>query len=115
MSYVRALSFRQIKNKDTDLRRYVCYLRKVVKSEVKTYVSSQLSMALHMGHSSSSISVSFWSKIKRFIKPSASSLHGFISPTGEIIKDPNLMCDLAADYYENFFVEQKILFTLIPT
>ena len=50
-----------------------------------------------------SISVSFWSKVKRFIKPSSSSLVGFISSSNQVVKDSMSMCDIAADFYQDFF------------
>jgi hypothetical protein len=103
MSYVRALSFRLIRTNNSELKKHVYYLKKQVKAELKMFVSSHLSSALHMRHSSSSLSVSFWSKVKRFIKPSSSSLVGFISPSGVIIKDSVGMCDTGADFYEDFF------------
>ena len=103
MSYVRALSLRHLRTKDIELKKQVCYLRKIVKNELQLFVSSQLSSALHLRHTTSPISVSFWSKAKRFIKPSSSSLNGFISSSGEIVKDPHEMCDQAADFYENLF------------
>ena len=56
-----------------------------------------------MRHTSSSISVSFWSKVKRFIKPSSSSVVGFISYSGQVVKDSMRVCDIAADFYEDFF------------
>ena len=107
MSYVRALSFRHLRTKNIELKKQVqvCYLRRIIKNELQLFVSSQLSSALHLRHTTSSISVSFWSKAKRFIKPSSSSssLNGFISSSGEIVKDPHKMCDQAADFYENLF------------
>jgi hypothetical protein len=60
-----------------------------------------------MRHASSNISVSFWSRVKRFIKPSSSSLNGFISSSGKIVKDSIKMCDLAANFYEDFFSKSE--------
>ncbi|CAF3803509.1 unnamed protein product [Rotaria magnacalcarata] len=103
MSYVRALSFRQCRTKNSELKKQVYYLRKQVKYELKLFISSKLSYTLQMRRISSLISVSFWSRVKRFIKPSSSSLHGFISSSGKIVKDSNKMCDLAANFYEGLF------------
>ncbi|CAF1585712.1 unnamed protein product, partial [Adineta steineri] len=47
--------------------------------------------------------VSFWSKAKRFIKPTSFSLNGFIVSSGAIVNDSIGMCDIAADFYEDFF------------
>ncbi|CAF4285306.1 unnamed protein product, partial [Adineta steineri] len=40
---------------------------------------------------------------KRFIKPTSSSLNGFIVSSGAIVNDSIGMCDIAADFYEDFF------------
>jgi hypothetical protein len=50
----------------------------------------------------------FWSKCKKFIKPS-SSVHAFISPGGGIEKDSHRMCEVAADFYESFFKKSNIV------
>ncbi len=107
MSYVRALSFRQCRTKNSELKKQVYYLRKQVKYELKLFISSKLSSTLQMRHTSSSISVSFWSRVKRFIKPSSSSLNGFISSAGEIVKDSIKMCYLAANFYEDSFCKSE--------
>jgi hypothetical protein len=36
-----------------------------------------------------------------------SSLYGFIRTNGEISKNPDVMCEIAADYYEDFFKEPE--------
>ncbi|CAF5149268.1 unnamed protein product, partial [Rotaria magnacalcarata] len=45
----------------------------------------------------------FWSKTKRHFRQVSSSLRGFLSPSGEIIKDSQIMADMAADHYEGLF------------
>jgi hypothetical protein len=60
-----------------------------------------------MRHTSSPISVAFWSKTKRFFKSSASSLKGFILPNGEVVQDVEQMLEMAATHYENLFLEPK--------
>ncbi|CAF4464623.1 unnamed protein product, partial [Rotaria sp. Silwood2] len=37
------------------------------------------------------------------------SLHAFITPSGQITKDPKEMCEIAADFYENFFRKSDML------
>ncbi|CAF4239897.1 unnamed protein product, partial [Adineta steineri] len=103
MSYVRALSFRQKRTKSLDLKREVCYLWKIIKNELNFFLSSQLSYALQLRHAKSPISVSFWSKAKRFIKPTSSSLNDFIVFSSAIVNDSIRMCDIAANFYEDFF------------
>ena len=103
MSAVRALSFRQMRTRSVELKTQVRYLRKMVKKELRCFVASQLSAVLHLRHTSSSVSVSFWSKTKRFIKPPAASLRAFLSPAGDAVKDSGRMAEMAADFYENLF------------
>jgi len=103
MSYERALSFRQMRTKSVELKNEVRYLRKAAKSALRGFVSFQLYTTLQLRHSSSPISVSFWSRTKRFIKPVSSSLNAFISPTGVAVTDSNQMSEIVADYYEELF------------
>jgi len=51
----------------------------------------------------------FWNKCKKYLKPSSSSLHGLINPAGQVIKDPNEICNVAADYYEVFFRKSSVI------
>ena len=109
LSYIRALSFRQLRTKCSALKKEVCYLKKIAKKELNLFYASQLDNLLRLRNSSSSSSNSFWYRSKRFLKPSSSSLHAFIDTSGQIIKECNHMCDLAADYYENFFKASNIV------
>ncbi|CAF0971151.1 unnamed protein product [Rotaria magnacalcarata] len=108
LSYIRALSFRRMRTKNIELKNHVNDLRKIAKLELQKFISSQLSLALGHRHTSSSISVNFWSETKRFIKPSSSSLNALLSQTGEVVYDSSKMSELAADYYEDFFVNPRI-------
>ena len=45
----------------------------------------------------------FWNKTKRHFRHISSSLRGFETPDGEIIKDPQSMANTVADYYEELF------------
>ena len=56
-----------------------------------------------MRHTSSPISVSFWSNTKRYFKPITSMINGLILPDGSITKDPTIMATVGAKYYEKFF------------
>ena len=64
---------------------------------------------LHLRTTSAPISVSFWSKTKRYLKPSSSSLHALIDPLGNIIREPEIMCEVAATFYEDFFKQQEVV------
>ena len=98
LSYIRALTFRQIKIRDVTLKHIICKLRKIAKKELKAFVSYQLSFTLAMRHTSTPISVSFWSKTKRYFKPTSSMLHGFIGQDGSIIKDLTSMAEAGDEY-----------------
>ena len=100
MSFVRAMSFRQKRTRDTDLKNLVRRWRKFIKGALKNFVASQLSTSLRLRFSATSASISFWSKIKRGLKPDSSRLRALISPSGEVVKDAKGMCETAADHYE---------------
>ncbi|CAF4984708.1 unnamed protein product [Rotaria sp. Silwood1] len=72
------------------------------KSELKSFFSSLLSSTLNLRNTSSPAAVLFWSKCKKYLKPSSSTVHALIAPSGHIIKDTKEMCEVAADFYENF-------------
>ena len=103
MSFVRAMSFRQKRNRDADLKNLVRHWRKYIKYALKNFVASRLSSSLRLRFSATSASVSFWSKVKRGLKPNSSSLRALISPSGEVVKDAKGMCETAADHYEALF------------
>ena len=67
MSYVRALSFRQLKTRNPALKNKVSFFKKIVRKELKYLRSHQLSTMLHLRNTSAPISVSFWSKTKRYL------------------------------------------------
>ena len=64
---------------------------------------------LHLRNTSAPIFVSFWSKTKRYLKPSSSSLHALIDPLGNIIREPKILCKVAANFYEDFFKQQEVV------
>ncbi|CAF4531420.1 unnamed protein product [Rotaria socialis] len=109
MSYVRALSFRALRTKSSELKVEMRCLRKIAKLELKSFLSRQLSLALRLRNTSSPISVSFWSRTKRFLKPSSSTIHVFVDSAEQIIRAPDKMCELAADFYEDFFKKQEVV------
>ena len=109
LSYIRALSFRQLRAKCSVLKKEVCYLKKIAKKALNLFYASQLDNLLRLRNSYSSSSNSFWYRSKRFLRPSFFPLHAFIDTSGQIIKECNHMCDLAADYYENFFKVSNIV------
>ena len=84
-------------------------LKNIAKTELKKFFSSQLSSILQVRNTSSPAASFFWSRCKKFIKPSSSSVHAFISPGGVIEKDSSRMCEIAADFYENFFKKSNIV------
>ena len=110
MSCTRSLSFRQKRTGEIGLINIVKCRRNFAKKALKQFLSDQLASFLASRNSSSPLSLSFWSRIKKFMKSSSSSLHGFILPHKEVIKTPNKMCEVAADYYENFFKESEDIY-----
>ncbi|CAF1456150.1 unnamed protein product [Rotaria magnacalcarata] len=51
----------------------------------------------------------FWSKCRKYLKPSSSYVHAFITPSGNVVKNNKEMCEVAADFYENFFKKSNIV------
>jgi hypothetical protein len=109
LSYIRALSFRQMRTKCTELKNEVYFLRKIVKNELRDFFSSQLSSILRLRNTASLAASFFWSRSEKYLKPSFSSVHAFLPPSGQIIKDIEIMCDVAADFYEIFFKKSDII------
>ncbi|CAF0906163.1 unnamed protein product [Adineta steineri] len=110
LSFIRALSFRQMRIECSELRNEVNCLRKIAKKELKNFFSSNLSFVLRFRNSSSPAGNFFWSRTKKHLKPSSSSsVHALIDSSGKANKDPVLMCEVAADYYENFFRKSEII------
>ena len=109
LSYIRALSFRHSRSKCPFLKKEVLCLRRYAKHELNRFFSSQLDSCLRTRYSSSPAAVSFWCRSKHHIKPSSSSLNAFIDSSGKMINDSERMCDMAADYYEDFFKSSNIV------
>jgi len=63
---------------------------------------------LQYRNSSLPIASDFWSKCKRHLKSSSSSIFAFISPNGDTVKDANGMCEIGANFYENLFKKSII-------
>jgi hypothetical protein len=114
MSHTRALSFRQKRTGEIELKNVVKCRRKIAKYDLKRFLSNQLALSLAARNTSSPLSVSFWSRVKKFMKPASSSLHGFFLPNGEVVKNPEKMCEIAADYYEDFFKEPENIYRPHP-
>ncbi|CAF4683207.1 unnamed protein product, partial [Rotaria sp. Silwood2] len=109
LSYIRALSFRQIRTKCFMLKKEVLFLKKIAKKELNHFFTSKLDYLLHVRNSSSLAAIYFWHKSKHCLKPSSSSIHALINTSGEIIRENEQMCELAADYYESFFKSSNII------
>ncbi|CAF3804835.1 unnamed protein product [Rotaria sp. Silwood1] len=109
LSYIRALSFRQIRTKCFILKKEVLFLKKIAKYELNRFFSSKLDYLLHVRNSSSPAAISFWHKSKRCLITSSSTIHALVNTSGEIIRENEQMCELAADYYESFFKSSNII------
>ncbi|CAF4498902.1 unnamed protein product, partial [Rotaria sp. Silwood2] len=86
----------------------------MAKKELKVFLLNQLSSSLLARNTSSHLSVSFWSRTKKFMKSSSSSLYGFILPNGEVINEAEKMRELGADHYENLFKEPENVYRPHP-
>ena len=105
MSYTRALSFRQKRTGDIMLKNMVITRRNTTKLFLKQFLSHRLSSLLATRNTNSPLSISFWSRTKKYMRTPSSTIHAFILPNNEITQDPAVMCEAAADYYEDFFKE----------
>lgn len=76
MSHTRALSFRQKKTGDLELKEVVNERRRIGRRELKGFLSSYLSLALAERNSASTTASTFWSSTRRFMKAKASTLQG---------------------------------------
>lgn len=103
MARTRALSFKQKRTGDMELQNIVKQRRKYAKSELKRFLANKLSSTMSTRNTPSHQSLSFWSNIKRAMKSSASSLQGFTLNSTSVTNDPETMCAMAADHYEESF------------
>ncbi|CAF1576130.1 unnamed protein product [Rotaria magnacalcarata] len=110
LSLTRALSFKQKRTGDMNLKQLVNDRRKIGKKELKRFLSEQLSCNIEARNTTSPRSLAFWSKAKLSMKTTSSSLHGFALADDVITKDPIRMCEAAADYYEEFFKESASIY-----
>ena len=54
-------------------------------------------------------STRFWSKTKGHFRDISASLRGFLLPTGESVRDPQVMAEAAADYYEELLDAPSVM------
>ncbi|CAF2848038.1 unnamed protein product [Rotaria sp. Silwood2] len=95
-----SLSFKAKRKGDIQLRNEARRLRNATRFELRRLQQEQLTKQLRERHTSGEDSALFWNKTKRHFRHISSSLRGFETPKGEIIRDPQNMVDTAADYYE---------------
>ena len=105
----RTLSFKAKRKGDVGLRQEARRLRNVARFELKRFQQDQLSRQLKERNAPGEDSVIFWSKTKRHFRTVSSALKGFITQNGETIKEPQMMANVAADYYEMLFKEPIIV------
>ncbi|CAF4597479.1 unnamed protein product, partial [Rotaria sp. Silwood2] len=103
MAQSRSLSFKAKRKGDIELRNEARRLRNFTRFELKRFQQEQLSVQLKERYSSGEGSNLFWNRTKRHFRHISSSLRGFVTPSGEIMKDPQDMSNIAADYYERLF------------
>ena len=85
------------------LREEARRLRNMAHLELKIFQQEQLPRILANRHKAGQRSVHFWSRTKRHFCSSSSALRVLVLPSGESMKDPQSMANLAADYYETYF------------
>jgi hypothetical protein len=85
-----------------ELKKEVNRLKREAKIQLKNFFSYELSVLVRYRNISSPVANYFWAKSKRFMKPSSSSVCALIFPSGNLVKDSQLMCDVAADSMKIF-------------
>ena len=105
----RSLSFKAKRKGDIWLPQEARRLRNLARFELKRFQREQLDKQLKERNVLVEGSSIFWSKTKRHFRMVSSSLKGFFLPNGETIKEPQLMTDRAADYYETLFKEPVVI------
>lgn len=105
----RSLSYKAKRTGNIYLRKEAHILRILARHELKLFRKEQLASQLKERHAPSETSKLFWSKTKRHFKQASSSLRGFLSPSGEIIKDAQIMANMAADHYEKLFEAPSVV------
>ena len=90
-----------MRTKNIELKKMLNSLRRVAKTELKSFFASQLSSLLNLRNIPTR-AAPIWSKCRKHLRPSSSTIDAFIVPSGHLIKDPKEMCETAADFYEIF-------------
>ncbi|CAM4809265.1 unnamed protein product [Rotaria magnacalcarata] len=99
----RSLSFKVKRKGYIELRNEAPRLRNLARLESKRFQQEKLTKQLKERYVQGEGSTLFWNKTKRYFRHVSSSLRGFATPNGEVIKDPQVMANTAADYYEELF------------
>ena len=108
MSHTRALSFKQKRTGDLNLKHVVTSRRNEARKALKAFSVEQIDNAWRDRNSLSSLSTSFWSKAKSHMKSTSSSVQGFILPDGKVTKEAEEMSNVAANFHEEFFREPEV-------
>ena len=108
ISYVRALSFRQMRCKCPQTKQKVNQLRKIVKNELKELRLAQLSDRTQPHQDPTKRASTFWPMAKKALRAESPVIQAFISTNGDIIREPQAMCLKAADFYENALKSSEI-------
>ncbi|CAF1061138.1 unnamed protein product [Didymodactylos carnosus] len=109
LSKSRSLAFKAKRKGEIKLREEARILRNWARYEWKKFQQEQLVRYLKDRHKPGEGSTIFWSKAKRHFYTSSATLCGFLSPTGETVKDPQKMVDIAAEYYELLYKEPVVM------
>ena len=78
-------------------------LRNLARVELKRFRQEQLAKQLKDRHTPGVTSKHFWNHTKKHFRDKSASLRGLLLPTGEQLKEPLAMAEVAADYYESLF------------
>jgi Reverse transcriptase (RNA-dependent DNA polymerase) len=99
----RSLSFKAKRKGDIVLRQEARRIRNMARYKLKKFQQDQLAKLVKSRHSPGENCTFFWNRVKRQFKTATSTLKGFITPNGELIKNAQALANTAADYYEKLF------------
>lgn len=105
----RSLASKAKRKGDILLREEARRLRNRARFELRQFKCKRLEKQLKERFEAGDGSRLFWSKAKGHFKTAGTALRGFVATDGEVVKDPQRMADMAANYYENLFQEPEVM------
>jgi hypothetical protein len=107
LSLTRALSFQHKRTGDVLLLKKIKEMRRNNRLELISLRSRKLMNSLKERFSSTASPNSFWSKVRKNFN-TTNSLEALIDDNNAVVNDVEAMLDIAANHYENLFIESQV-------